>query len=80
MKRVVEKLKEEGEVYWRVICGEDGLEMGTEKRLLVVVETDKACVVIEEKVLGKREGVVVIEDEGRREDFMKKGVVVYMEG
>lgn len=79
VKRLVDKLKEEPELYSRLISPEDALEIATEKTLLVVVDTHKPSLVIEEKLLGKTDRVVVIDHHRRSEDFINKPLLVYME-
>ncbi|MFS0646042.1 DHH family phosphoesterase [Siminovitchia sp. 179-K 8D1 HS] len=79
VRRLIEELKNEPDIYTRLISPEDALEIATEDTLLVVVDTHKPSLVIEEKLLGKTERIVVIDHHRRSEDFIKKPLLVYME-
>ena len=54
-------------------------EIATDDTLLVVVDTHKPSMVIEEKLLHKIENVVVIDHHRRGEDFIEDPLLVYME-
>ncbi|VEF46067.1 diguanylate cyclase and phosphoesterase [Bacillus freudenreichii] len=79
VKRLVDELKSEPDLYSRLISPEDALEIATEDTLLVVVDTHKPSLVIEEKLLNKTDRVVVIDHHRRSEDFINKPLLVYME-
>ncbi len=55
------------------------MEIATDKTLLVVVDTHKPSLVMEEKLLNKIDNVVVIDHHRRGEDFIKNPILVYME-
>lgn len=79
VRRLLEELKNEPDLYSRFISPEDALEIATEGTLLVVVDTHKPSLVIEEKLLNKTDRVVVIDHHRRSEDFINKPLLVYME-
>lgn len=79
VKRLVDELKSEPDLYSRLISPEDALEIATEDTLLVVVDTHKPSLVIEEKLLNKTDRVVVVDHHRRSEDFINKPLLVYME-
>ncbi|OLN22314.1 hypothetical protein BTO30_10245 [Domibacillus antri] len=80
VKRLLKELKEQNpDLYSRVITPEEALEIATNKTLLVVVDTHKPSLVIEEKLLSKAERVVVIDHHRRGEEFIKNPLLVYME-
>lgn len=79
VRRLIEELKNEPDIYTRLITPEDALEIATEDTLLVVVDTHKPSLVIEEKLLGKTDRIVVIDHHRRSEDFINKPLLVYME-
>jgi c-di-AMP phosphodiesterase-like protein len=53
--------------------------MATDDTLLVVVDTHKPSLLIEERLLNKTDKVVVIDHHRRGEDFIKNPLLVYME-
>ncbi|HEY4552928.1 MAG TPA: DHH family phosphoesterase [Bacillaceae bacterium] len=78
-KRLIEEMRMDPELYSWLITPEEALELATEDTLLVVVDTHKPSLVIEERLLNKTERVVVIDHHRRSEDFIKKPLLVYME-
>jgi c-di-AMP phosphodiesterase-like protein len=79
VRRLMEELKNEPGLYARFISPEDALEIATEDTLLVIVDTHKPSLVLEEKLLGKTDRIVVIDHHRRSEDFINKPLLVYME-
>ncbi|MBS4177627.1 DHH family phosphoesterase [Lederbergia citrea] len=79
VQRLIEEMKAYPDLYSRLITPEEALELATENTLLVVVDTHKPSLVIEEKLLNKTDRVVVIDHHRRSEDFIKKPLLVYME-
>ncbi|WP_141430699.1 DHH family phosphoesterase [Bacillus sp. 03113] len=63
----------------RFITPEEALELATGDTLLVVVDTHKPSLVIEEKLLYKIDHVVVIDHHRRGEEFIENPLLVYME-
>ena len=53
--------------------------MITDETLLVVVDTHKPSMVIEERLLNRIDKVVVIDHHRRGEEFIKNSLLVYME-
>ncbi|OMP66411.1 DHH family phosphoesterase [Domibacillus epiphyticus] len=80
VKRLLHELKEQNPVlYSRVITPEEAMEIATSKTLLVVVDTHKPSLVIEDRLLSKADRVVVIDHHRRGEEFIKNPILVYME-
>ncbi|MFD1706063.1 DHH family phosphoesterase [Siminovitchia sediminis] len=79
VKRLMNELKKEPDLYARFISPEGAMEIVTEDTLLVVVDTHKPSLVIDEKLLNKTDRVVVIDHHRRSEDFINKPLLVYME-
>ncbi len=79
VKRLMSEIKNHPDLHSRFITPEAALEMATENTLLVVVDTHKPSLVIDEKLLNKIEKVVVIDHHRRGEDFIKNPLLVYME-
>ncbi|MDP4169717.1 MAG: DHH family phosphoesterase [Bacillota bacterium] len=79
VKRLVEETQQHGELYSRFISPEEAMEIATEDTLLVIVDTHKPSMVIDERLLYKIDNVVVIDHHRRGEDFIKNPLLVYME-
>ncbi|MEK3888866.1 DHH family phosphoesterase [Bacillus sp. FSL K6-3431] len=79
VRRLIEEMKGYPELFSWLITPEEAMELMTDNTLLVVVDTHKPSLVIEEKLLGKTERIVVIDHHRRSEDFIKKPLLVYME-
>lgn len=77
--RLMEEIKKHDDLFSRFITPEQALEMATSDTLLVVVDTHKPSMVIEEKLLNKIDHVVVIDHHRRGEDFIENPLLVYME-
>ncbi|WP_305855747.1 DHH family phosphoesterase, partial [Klebsiella pneumoniae] len=55
------------------------MEIMTDDTLLIVVDTHKPSLVIDERVLSRSEHVIVIDHHRRGEEFIKDPILVYME-
>ncbi|MFC7370787.1 DHH family phosphoesterase [Fictibacillus iocasae] len=77
--RLMEEIKETESVWKYFITPEEALEISTSETLLVVVDTHKPSMVIEERLLNKLDHVVVIDHHRRGEEFIADPVLVYME-
>lgn len=77
--RLMEEIKNKEELYGRFITPDDAFEMITDETLLVVVDTHKPSMVIEERLLNRIDKVVVIDHHRRGEEFIKNSLLVYME-
>ncbi|WP_221567493.1 DHH family phosphoesterase [Alkalihalobacillus sp. TS-13] len=79
IQRLLEEIKEKEELWEHFVTPEEALEQATPNTLLVVVDTHKPSLVIEEKLVNKLEKVIVIDHHRRGEDFIDDPVLVYME-
>jgi cyclic-di-AMP phosphodiesterase len=79
VQRLLEEIKKQPDLWSRFITPEEALNIATEDTLLVIVDTHKPSLVIEEKLLNKIENVVVIDHHRRGEDFIDDPLLVYME-
>lgn len=79
VKRLVEEIQQHGDLYSRFISPDEALEIATDDTLLVIVDTHKPSLVIDERLLNKIDNVVVIDHHRRGEDFIKNPLLVYME-
>ncbi|WP_163102556.1 DHH family phosphoesterase [Peribacillus alkalitolerans] len=79
VQRLIGEIKNKPELYSRFISPENALEMITDDTLLVVVDTHKPSMLIEERILRATEKVVVIDHHRRGEEFINHALLVYME-
>ncbi|MCQ6276664.1 DHH family phosphoesterase [Bacillus sp. V3B] len=79
VKRLMEEARKNEALFSRFISSEQAMELATEGTLLVVVDTHKPSMVIEERLLSKIDHVVVIDHHRRGEDFISHPLLVYME-
>ena len=79
VRRLMEEIRKNETLFSRFITPEQALEIATEGTLLVVVDTHKPSMVIEEKLLSKIDHVVVIDHHRRGEEFINHPLLVYME-
>jgi cyclic-di-AMP phosphodiesterase len=77
--RLMEEIKRDTNLFVQFISPDEALAMITEKSLIIVVDTHKPSMVIDERVLDKAEKVVVIDHHRRGEEFIKNTMLVYME-
>lgn len=79
IQRLLSELKIHDELWEKIISPEEAYDMSTNDTLLVVVDTHKPSLVIDERLLNKIEDVVVIDHHRRGEDFIEDPLLVYME-
>ncbi|WP_017378778.1 DHH family phosphoesterase [Paenisporosarcina sp. TG-14] len=77
--RLMEEVKSKPQLFERFISPEEALSKLTDRTLLVVVDTHKPSMVIDEKLLNRAEKVVVIDHHRRGEEFISNTMLVYME-
>lgn len=77
--RLVKEIRQHEQILSHFISPDEALEKVTDDTLLVVVDTHKPSLVMEERLLNKTEKVVVIDHHRRGEDFIKNPLLVYME-
>ncbi|MED3551813.1 DHH family phosphoesterase [Cytobacillus praedii] len=79
IQRLMGEIQKKEELFTKFISPAQALEIATEDTLLVVVDTHKPSMVIEEKLINRLEHVVVIDHHRRAEEFIKNPLLVYME-
>ncbi|WP_066366188.1 DHH family phosphoesterase [Neobacillus fumarioli] len=79
VKRLMAEIRQQEHLFSRFIGPEEALEIATDKTLLVVVDTHKPSLVMEERLLKRIDHVVVIDHHRRSEDFIANPLLVYME-
>lgn len=77
--RLMEEIEEDDELFERFITPEEALADMTDNSLLVVVDTHKPSMVIDERLLQRMERVVLIDHHRRGEEFITNTLLVYME-
>jgi c-di-AMP phosphodiesterase-like protein len=77
--RLMDEVKGKPDLFNRFISPEEALLKLTDRTLLVVVDTHKPSMVIDEKLLNKAEKIVVIDHHRRGEEFISNTMLVYME-
>jgi len=77
--RLMQEIKEDEELRNRFISPEQALEIMGPSTLVVVVDTHKASMVSEPKLVQSSQRVVVIDHHRRGEEFINDAVLVYME-
>ncbi|MGD6943556.1 DHH family phosphoesterase [Cytobacillus gottheilii] len=79
VRRLMGEIEKNETLFSKFITPEQAMEMATDDTLLVVVDTHKPSLVIEEKLLAKIDHVVVIDHHRRGEEFIANPLLVYME-
>ncbi|MEG7283383.1 cyclic-di-AMP phosphodiesterase GdpP [Bacillus sp. 0909A] len=79
VQRLIEEIKKYEELWSRFITPEEAMEIANDDTLLVIVDTHKPSLVIEERLVNKIEHIVVIDHHRRGEEFIKDPLLVYME-
>ena len=77
--RLMDEIKRDTDLFNQFINPDEALSMITEKSLVIVVDTHKPSMVIDERILDKAEKVVVIDHHRRGEEFINNTMLVYME-
>ncbi|HHY74917.1 MAG TPA: DHH family phosphoesterase [Bacillus bacterium] len=79
IQRLMDEIKSKSELWKIFISPEEALEIASEHSLLVVVDTHKPSMVIDQRLLNKLDNVIVIDHHRRGEEFIENPVMVYME-
>jgi c-di-AMP phosphodiesterase-like protein len=79
IQKMMEMLREDDRLAKRFVTPEQALGMVSGRTLVVVVDTHKASMVKEPKLLAQTERIVVVDHHRRSEEFIQNAVLVYME-
>ncbi|ARF17493.1 DHH family phosphoesterase [Sporosarcina ureae] len=79
VSRLMDEVQQDEILYDHMLMPEEALELMTERSLVVIVDTHKPSMVIDERVLDKAPKVVLIDHHRRGEEFINNTVLVYME-
>lgn len=77
--RLMDEIKKDEDLFSQFVDPEAALSLVTDKSLLVIVDTHKPSMVIDERIIEKAEKVVVIDHHRRGEEFINNTMLVYME-
>lgn len=77
--RLMEELQEDPELFSQFITPEEAMASMTDNSLLVIVDTHKPSMVIDERLLQRMDRVVLIDHHRRGEEFITNTMLVYME-
>ncbi|MGG0643764.1 DHH family phosphoesterase [Sporosarcina gallistercoris] len=79
VNRLIDEIERDTDLYDHFIHPDEVLSKMTDKSLVVIVDTHKPSMVIDERVIDKAEKLVVIDHHRRGEEFVQNTMLVYME-
>lgn len=79
IQRMMDMLYEDDELTGKFVTPEDAFHLITPKTLAVVVDTHKASLVAEPRLLTQTKRIVVVDHHRRGEEFIGEATLVYME-
>lgn len=79
VERLIDEIKQQSDLKEYFISPEEALSIMSEKSLLVVVDTHRPSLVVDETLLKRFEKIVVIDHHRRGEEFINNSTLVYME-
>lgn len=79
VKKLMEEVEADESLARWFITPDQADDIVTEDTLIVIVDTHKPSLVMEERILNKTDHVVVIDHHRRSEDFVEDPILVYME-
>ncbi|MGN7457162.1 DHH family phosphoesterase [Paenibacillus pasadenensis] len=79
IQKMMEMIKEDERLYRRFISPEQSLALVDGRTLVVVVDTHKASMLKEPRILSQTGRIVVVDHHRRGEEFISHAVLVYME-
>lgn len=77
--RLMEEIEKDDTLFPYLITPDEALELMTDRSLVVIVDTHKPSMVIDERVIDRAEKLVLIDHHRRGEEFIKHTTLVYME-
>lgn len=77
--RMMEQIRRDDELYKTFVTTEQALQMMTEHTLLIVVDTHKASMTMEPRLVQYASRIVVVDHHRRGEEFINDAVLVYLE-
>ncbi|WP_411346900.1 DHH family phosphoesterase [Paenibacillus sp. WLX1005] len=79
IERMMERISNDERLSVHFITPEEALNIMTEQTLMIVVDTHKASMTIEPKLVERARRVVVVDHHRRGEEFINDAVLVYLE-
>lgn len=79
IQRMMEMLKEDEKLAKRFITPEQALGLTTKRSLAIVLDTHRASMVVEPRLLQATERIVIVDHHRRSEEFIDDAILVYME-
>mgnify|MGYP001171400304 CR=1 FL=1 len=79
IQKMMEMMKEDERLMKRFVPPEQALAMTHKRTLAVVVDTHRATMVAEPKILQATDRIVIVDHHRRSEEFIDEAVLVYME-
>ncbi|WP_019004965.1 DHH family phosphoesterase [Cohnella laeviribosi] len=79
IERMMDMIREDEKLFKRFVSPEQALAMAGKRSLVVVVDTHRASMVEEPKLLQQTERIVIIDHHRRSEEFIDDAVLIYME-
>lgn len=79
VNRLIQEIEQDPELYEHFIHPDEAISKMTGRSLVVIVDTHKPSMVIDERVIEKAEKLVVIDHHRRGEEFVQNTMLVYME-
>ncbi|MFP3916560.1 DHH family phosphoesterase [Lysinibacillus telephonicus] len=79
VSRLMNEIEKNSDFYNYFITPDEALSLMTDKSLVVIVDTHKPSLVIDDRLLKRSEIVVVIDHHRRGEEFVQNPTLVYME-
>lgn len=77
--RMMDEIRKDDELYKTFISTEQALQIMTEHTLLIVVDTHKASMTMEPRLVQYASRIVVVDHHRRGEEFINDAVLVYLE-
>ncbi|WP_405105731.1 DHH family phosphoesterase [Paenibacillus sp. FSL K6-1217] len=77
--RMMEEIRKDEALYKSFVTTEQALQMMTEHTLLIVVDTHKASMTMEPRLVQSASRIVVVDHHRRGEEFINDAVLVYLE-
>ncbi|KAA9005153.1 hypothetical protein F4V43_08780 [Paenibacillus spiritus] len=79
ISRMLEQLRKDEGLYSSFVTAEQALQLMTEHTLLIVVDTHKASMTMEPRLVQAASRIVVVDHHRRGEEFINEAVLVYLE-
>ncbi|MDB4866317.1 MAG: hypothetical protein JWR03_650 [Cohnella sp.] len=79
IQKMMDMLKEDEKLYKRFITPDLGLTLVGKRSMVIVVDTHRATMVPEPRLLQQTDRIVIIDHHRRSEEFIEDAVLIYME-